>query len=141
MKHGLWEEIEKRFQEYPGARAEPAPEPEIQAAEQRLGCIFAPDYREFLARFGSGLVGPDPIYGLRPARFMGTPWSVVAQTERFRGEGWPGVDGWYVISGDGRGNPVGVDGAGKVWLSDHDVGDIKLMAKSFEGFIKRQLRR
>jgi streptogramin lyase len=86
------------------------------------------------------MVGPDPIFGVRPCDDLGQTWSVVAVTKHRREEGWPGVDEWYVISEDGRGNPIGMDNRGRVWRSDHDVGDIELLAKSFEGYIKYQFK-
>lgn len=137
MRTATWKRLDREYARFPRARGAPAAEEEIASAEREIDCVFHRDYREFLRRYGSGMVGPDPIYGVHPAPSMGTWWSVVAVTRHFRDEGWPGVDEWYVISGDGRGNPIGMDTKGRVWLSDHDVGDIALVAPSFEANVKR----
>lgn len=36
---------------------------------------------------------------------------------------------------DMQGNPVMIDGTGKVWIYDHDVGEARILADSFEAFV------
>jgi hypothetical protein len=72
---------------------------------------------------------------------LGLGEDVVTQTERYRTQRWPGVDGWYIVSTDGRGNPVGIGGDGVVRMSDHDAGDVVVVATSFEAFLVERLRR
>lgn len=131
--------LERHYSERPIARGQPASAAAIEEAEQRLGCRLHPDYIEFLRLFGCGFVGPDPVYGLGPGRPAGIEQSVVEQTEWFRSQRWPGIDGWYVISDDERGNPIGIASDGKVRLSDHDVGDTPVVAESFEEFLLQRL--
>src|SRR5437868_13210431 len=100
----------------PGVEAD-----ELNDAAIRLGVPLSTDYREFVTRFGGGHAGSLPVAGLRRWEAAGDgEWSVIELTERHRAEGWPGTAEWAVISGDGFGNPVGLDVAGRVWLSDHD---------------------
>ena len=85
------------------------------------------------------MVGPYPIFGLRPAEVMDDElWSVMTVTERFRGMGVAEVSSWYIISEDHSGNPVGVDADGKVWIYDHDFGGVTELAASFEDYIRTQ---
>lgn len=137
----VWTKLDADFREFPIARGESATDEQIREAEARIGCVFSGQYRKFLRRYGSASVGPDPVFGVSPAKALGACWSVVEETNRYRDEGgWPGVDKWYVISGDGRGNPVGMDESGQVWVSDHDVGDVHRIAKSFVGYLKYQFK-
>ncbi len=78
------------------------------------------------------MVGSLPVFGLRPTKVMGERWSVVEVTRWFRAEGWPETSSWYVISEDGFGNPIGVARDGQVMISDHDVGQTRVLARSFE---------
>jgi hypothetical protein len=64
--------------------------------------------------------------------------SVVEVTRRFRQKRWPGTDTWLVISIDHAGNPVGMDRAGKVWISDHDAGTVESIANSFEDYLRKR---
>lgn len=143
MKRETIAQMESYFAETPVLRGGPASEEAISEAQRRLGCRFAPDYVEFLGRFGCGIVGPDPIFGIGPeaVQALAAGDDVVTQTERYRGERWPGVADWYIVSCDARGNPVGIAPDGKVRLSDHDVGDTPVIAESFEAFLVKNLSR
>ena len=110
-------------------------ESEIKASAIAIGCTFHTDYVEFLGRYGGAMVGGRPIFGLRSAEVMGSRWSVVDMTQLFRSQGWPGVCDWYVLSEDGAGNPIGVSKDGKIWLSDHDTGEVVQIADNFEKFL------
>lgn len=83
------------------------------------------------------MVGPHPIFGLRPVEVMDVDlWSVVDVTRWYRSDGVPGTDQWIIISDDHCGNPVGIDRNGAVWIHDHDFGGIDHLAKDFEDYIR-----
>jgi hypothetical protein len=108
---------------------------EIDRAEKRVGMTFDAAYREFLERYGGGVIGSLPILGLRTAEVMGDDDLVVAVTARYRKDGWEPTREWVVISEDLGGNPIGLDAAGEVWLSDHDAGEVVRLAPTFEDFV------
>lgn len=110
---------------------------EIENAEKELKIKFAPDYKAFLKKYGGGAFEGNYIFGLRRINSMDSElWSVIQNTNFYRSQKWPGIENWYIVSDDGRGNPIGIDPDSKVWLSDHDAGfeQIKL-ADSFEEFL------
>ncbi len=63
----------------PILRAESLPSAaEIDDVSSEIGVPFSSDYRDFLLKFGAAMVGPYPIYGLRPVEVMGDDsWSVL----------------------------------------------------------------
>lgn len=138
MKPDTIDRLDAEFAEFPVMRANDVPSrAEIVEAEEQVGVPFSEDYREFLLRYGGGVVGPYPIFGLRPVEVMGTNhWSVLDVTRRYRSDAVPGVERWAVISEDQAGNPVGMDAAGVIWIHDHDFGGISAIADSFEGYIR-----
>lgn len=123
------------FERYPEAWAhEPVDSLEIDDAEARLGVRLSAGLREFIG----GVVGSLPLAGLRCWAWAGAgEWSVVELTERHRADRWPGTEAWVVFSGDGFGNPVGVDAEGRVWLSDHDSGECVCLEANFEDWLRR----
>jgi hypothetical protein len=143
MKRETIARLNAHFAEAPEVlRGSPASDDAIAEAQQQLNCRFEPDYIEFLRLFGCGVVGPYPIYGLGAAPdAMGDDDRVVEQTTNFRQQQWPGIAGWYIVSTDGRGNPIGLGPDGLVRLSDHDVGDVPVLAQSFDEFLLNCLRR
>lgn len=54
----------KPFQDVNGRWLGPATDQAIQQAEEALGVPMPSQYREFLLRYGSGVLGPTEIYGL-----------------------------------------------------------------------------
>jgi hypothetical protein len=134
MKTDTWERLEECLSSAI-LRASPGTAVEIETAASAVGCTFHQDYREFLRRYGGAMVGSYPIFGIHPVDVMGNQWSVAEMTKWFRSEGWPGTDDWYVISTDGTGNPIGVSPDGHVWISDHNVGEVAVIARDFESFI------
>ncbi len=63
MTNETWELLEKYYQRYPSSKATG-----IDAYEFEKGFIGLPasqDYREYVMRFGGGIIGAEPIYGLR----------------------------------------------------------------------------
>lgn len=136
MNAQTWKRLNEEFSRFPVMKATDVPSAaEIHEAEQILGCTFSEDYKEFLRRYGGATVGSLPIFGLRPALATGSPWHIVELTQRYRAQNWPGVDNWYIISEDGFGNPIGIATDGKVMISDHDAGDITVLAQDFEDFL------
>jgi hypothetical protein len=91
-----------------------------------------------LLRYGAGIVGPYPIFGVRPVEDMGDEWSVVELNRRFREERWPGMGSSLVVSVEHAGNPLVVDETGRVLVLDHDLGGVSLVAHSFEDFLTRR---
>jgi hypothetical protein len=133
------DQLAKKLADSPILRASSLPDmAAINAASQEIGVPFPPEYREFLLTFGGAIVGPFPIFGLRPVEAMGSEWSVVAVTQRYRDDGVPGCEAWIVFSEDHAGNPVGMDSSGAVWIHDHDFGGIARLAQSFEEYIRVQ---
>jgi len=127
------------YEKFPSVYAgERVPADEIDAATERLGIPFPDDYREFIARFGGGYAGSLPVAGLRRWHAAGSrEWSVIELTEWHRADHWPGTEAWAVFSGDGFGNPVGLDTAGRVWLSDHDGCECVCLEAGFEDWMRR----
>jgi hypothetical protein len=127
-----------KLSESPILRAESLPSAvEIDDASREVGVPFSTDYRDFLLTFGAAMVGPSPIYGLRPVEVMGDDsWSVVAMTKQFREDEVPEATGWVIISTDHAGNPVGMDRDGAIWIHDHDFGGAARLAKNFEEYLR-----
>jgi len=131
--------LQGKLAESPILHAESLPtDGEIDHASERLGVPFVADYRQFLLLFGGAMVGPYPIFGLRPVEAMGSEWSVVDVTTRYRNDSVPGCDEWVVFSEDHSGNPIGMDPKGVVWIYDHDFGGIALLASGFEEYVRVQ---
>ena len=140
MKPDTWDHLEQEASEFPMMRASELPsESEVDAASKEIGIPFPEDYREFLLRYGGAMVGPYPIFGLRPAEVMGkSRCSVVDVTRQVRSSGLDGVSNWIVFSEDHAGNPIGMDADGKVWIYDHDFGGVTKLAEGFEEYIRTQ---
>jgi len=143
MRTDTWERLDADYAETPKLKAEPVPLEEVDAASAELGLRFPEDYRQFIQRYGSALVGAYSIFGLRQAEYVGTPWSVIEETRQFQeyavDYGWEGVDGWVVISMDAFGNWIGIAPNGHVLLYDYDLNTgIEHLGNSFEEFIRRE---
>jgi cell wall assembly regulator SMI1 len=142
VRPDTWVELDEQFARYPFLRAGTAEAVAVDVASAAVGLSFPDDYREFLLKHGGAIVGPYPVFGVRPVEAMGNEWSVVEMNRRFRADRWPGVDSWLIVSADHAGNPMGIDSDGHVLISDHDLGGISVTADSFEDFLrKRCLRR
>ena len=140
MKNRTIAMLTDEYRRYPFLTAASPPTPkEINDAQETLDVIFHDDYIEFLLTFGGGMVGSLPVYGLRPVEVFGKSWSVVDVTLRFRRDNWPHTNDSYVISTDGRGNPIGVAPDARLMSYDHDVGDYYEVAEHLEAFIIAQL--
>ena len=133
----IWSFLDQQFEEEPTWKATELPtEEEINKAEDELAVKFHTDYLKYLRKYGGGSAFAYDIYGLKPTRNMTKNYSVVSNTNFYRSQNWPDIKNWYIISDDGRGNPIGIDPEGKVWLSDHDSGfELIKLADSFEEFL------
>jgi hypothetical protein len=138
MMRDTVDRLRSEFAEFPMMSAKTLPTAlEADIASADIGIPFSSDYREFLLEFGAAMVGPYPIYGLRPVVVMGDDsWSVIAMTKRFREDNIPAADGWIVVSSDHSGNPVGMDRDGVIWIHDHDFGGVAQLAKNFEEYLR-----
>ncbi|MBA3707847.1 MAG: SMI1/KNR4 family protein [Planctomycetes bacterium] len=139
MKQEIWNAITQGFEKHPVTRSPTRPSAEqVAAAEQALKVQFADDYRDFILRYGAGIVGSQSVIGIGRAEAMGKQEASVSDaTFFFRKEAWIGVNDWYVISIDGSGNPIGVDRNGEVHTSDHDARKVVRLCGSFEEWIER----
>jgi len=139
MRSDTWRKLAAIYEKFPSMYAgERVADGEIDAAAERLGVPFPADYREFITRFGGGHAGSLPVAGLRRWEAAGNrEWSVLELTDWHRAGRWPGTELWAVFSGDGFGNPVGFDAAGRVWLSDHDSCECVCLEAGFEDWLRR----
>ncbi|MBU1221214.1 SMI1/KNR4 family protein [Myxococcota bacterium] len=126
--------LNEQFNESPILFGGPVTSSEIDQAEKHIGVKFPLDYREFIELYGGAIVGSLPIIGLRQAEVMGDD-TVVSVTDTFRVDKWYPTTEWAVISVDLGGNPIGLNSKGEVWLSDHDFGEIIMIAPTFEDFL------
>jgi len=138
MKTDTLEALEKKFSESPFLKGGTVPREEIDQAAGALSATLPPDYIEFVEKFGGGIVGPYPIFGLRKVNAMGRAFSVVSITKDFRQQNWRGTENWVVVSEDHAGNPIGLAADGKVWISDHDFGQVTIVAESFEDYVRKK---
>lgn len=136
MKPEVVRRLDELYREWPvtlgGGPVSPA---ELDRAEASVGMKLDATYREFVERYGGGLIGSLPILGLRVEEAMGPGELVTEMTARFRADGWHPTQAWVVISVDLAGNPIGLDANGEVWLSDHDAGEVVKLATTFEDFV------
>ena len=140
MRSETTRRLDQLFMSMPVLVGGPAPAGEIDAAERHVGMKFDADYREFLERYGGAVVGSLPIFGLKRAEVMAEDtFGVVEVTARFRADRWSPTDEWVVISMDLAGNPIGLTKQGEVWISDHDSGETRMVARTFEDFVGKLL--
>ena len=138
MKENTWQTLNELFSISPILKAEGVAASEIAAAEAEIGVVLSRDYKDFIAEYGGAIIGPFRIFGLRKAIPMGkNEASFVEITKMFRQQHWPGVEKWAIISMDHGGNPIGLDEAGTVWISDHDAQAVQVIAHDFEEYLRR----
>jgi hypothetical protein len=136
MKAETWKLINDFFSESPRLKADPVSYEVIDRHFQDLGFPLLEDYREFVHRYGAGILGAYTIFGIGACKLMGNDSeSALKVTETFRSQEWPGVDEWLIISIDSVGNPIGMDDTGKVLISDVVHGCIDELANDFEEFV------
>lgn len=113
----------------------------ISNAQEKIKLKFSDEYVYFLHNYGETTIRSYDLYGLAQISMHGKKASVIDQTNFYKNEQkWPDIENWYIISDDGRGNPIGCKPDGSVWLSDHDAGfeQVKL-ADNFEEFLHKLL--
>lgn len=139
MSAQTWISLASEFKRFPHLRAEAATDDDIHNAVGALGGLPA-DYVRFLRTYGSGIVGPFKIFGVRKAEAMGSrSWSVVEMTRHFRKTGWPAVERWVIVSMDHGGNPIGLGEDGAVYTFEHETRVVRRLAAHFEEFLERCL--
>ena len=129
--------IELEFKQDPGSCGKAVSIDEVKQTEKEMQVAFSDQYIDFLMRYGGANIEANDIFGLSKTEYMPAMWSVVDNTLHYRNQNWPGTENWYIVSDDGSGNPFGVDPEGKVWLSDHDSGEIVKVAEDFEEFLHK----
>ncbi|MGL4426369.1 MAG: SMI1/KNR4 family protein [Alphaproteobacteria bacterium] len=137
-KNEIWNLLAKHAEEYPEDFTNGVEQTEIQETEKELGTKFNESYSKFLKMYGTACFCEYSVYGLLGKEEKKDQFSLVTYYTNFYKEqqNWPDIGDWYIISDDGRGNPIGVDPDGKVWLSDHDSGfEQVLLAEDFEEFL------
>lgn len=135
MNPFVWNRLDAEYERFPILKAGPVSRAEVEEAAKAVGLKFPAAYEEFLERYGSAMLGPYPIFGLRPVEPMGEAWSVVEMNRRFRDEGWPGLDDRLIFTHDQGGNPIAVSSSDGVWIVDHDHGGLAKLSPSFESFV------
>jgi len=138
----VWNILDLEYKRYPQDFGKSNDEEKIKQAEESLALTFTSSYKKFLNKYGSATLPGHIIYGLTPLPEMGTTINNVIDKTNFykQTQKWPGIDNWYIISDDGRGNPIGIDPEGKVWLSDHDADFEQVnLAENFEKFLYKLL--
>jgi hypothetical protein len=138
----LWSEIQEYQLEYPEDFGDSVSEEKLMEAESSMQIVFSDQYKKFICKYGAAGIGAYYVNGFFHLPLMGNSnWSVVDKTNFYKNDQkWPNIDDWYIISDDGRGNPIGCKPDGSVWLSDHDAGfeQVKL-AGNFEEFLHKLL--
>jgi hypothetical protein len=139
MRQDTIKALENMLSDAPIMRADGVPsDMEIAEASNRLGIAFPITYIEFLRSFGGAMVGPYPVFGLRPVEVLENErWSVVDVTEATR-VSLDVAKAWVVFSEDHSGNPIGFDASGVVEIYDYDFGGISRIADDFEGYLRSQ---
>jgi hypothetical protein len=113
---------------------------DISQIEAFAGFPLPGDYRAFVEKYGAAIVGPYSVYGVGASEAMGeNESSVIAVTERFRADGWPGTEDTLVVSMDHAGNAITLDAQGFVYRFDHDSGTNEVLAPSFGNFVVKCL--
>ncbi|MFK3775207.1 SMI1/KNR4 family protein [Pseudomonas sp. NPDC089406] len=129
--------LQQLFNDHPGLLGKPASDEQINNAQHVLGITFHPDYVEFIKRFGGSFAGID-IHAFENGSLIGKQ-SVTELTANFRDRhdtcGLPELQGAFVISGDGSGNPILMNSQGQLYLYLHDEGEVELLAPSLEALL------
>jgi hypothetical protein len=133
--------LDRLFAEHPAMHVGTVPPDQFDSVAKEFPQARNEQFRDFVLRYGGALVGPCPIYGIRPAEYMGRDDTFAQVSRRYRSGGWAGVDNWTVISSDHAGNPIGLDLEGRVWIFDHDFGGISKLCDTFDEYLQKCLKR
>lgn len=140
--NNIWASIHEYQKENPEDFAMGSTAEEIEQAEKNLNVHFSNQYKNFILNYGAAGIEAYFIHGFSHLPLMDKHcWTVTQKTLFYKQtQKWPKIDDWYIISDDGRGNPIGCKPDGSIWLSDHDAGfeQVKL-ADNFEEFIHKLL--
>src|SRR5579862_4444629 len=107
MKQSTWDLINRKYERFRSYFARVTEVSDVNSGFH--GFTLSADYHEFVRRYGGGMVGTYPIYGLHLAEAMGTighKSTAPEITKVFRDREWPGAENWLVISVDQSGNPI-----------------------------------
>ncbi|NQX71684.1 SMI1/KNR4 family protein [Paenibacillus alba] len=117
----------------------PASQEEIANAQQSLNVNFHEDYVHFIRTFGGAYAGL-AVYAFSNGSSLGNETVVdltLGAREQFKELPFAEVlRTSYVISMDGSGDPIIINEAGNVLICYHDIGEIELLADSFEALIE-----
>lgn len=135
----VWQILEKEHKSYPEDFGHAVSLKDIKFAEEGLYVTFSDEYKKFLQSYGAAILPGHIIYGLSHMDIMGdVNKNVIDKTSFYRKQNWPYTNGWYIISDDGFGNPIGIDEKGFVWLSDPSSKPDKIkLANSFCKFLEK----
>lgn len=124
--------------------AGPQSQSRVAAAEARLNVRFPASYRQFLLKFGSGIIGSSEIYGItRDLEDSGIP-SVVWATLRARRDlglpdaavlvGYDGGEGYYVLDLS-RAGPTGDVPVVRWWFLTQPLESAPIQAATFHDYL------
>ncbi|MGE8259549.1 MAG: SMI1/KNR4 family protein [Stenotrophomonas sp.] len=124
--------VEALLAEHPSLRGQPATDAEIEAAQQILGTVFAPQYVAFIKHFGGSFGGVD-IHAFANGSLIGRS-TVTELTLGFRERYGDDVSDHLrtalAVSDDGAGNPVLISARGEIMLYLHDEGEVEMLFPS-----------
>ena len=136
MNLETWNTIDGFFTDAPTMKSVPVPYAVIDKESDSFGVELDSNYREFIHRYGAGILGAFTIYGIGLCSMMGkNEDSVFKVTNKFRAECWPNIENWLIISLDHSGNPVGINSVGEIWISDVVHGCVDKLSDDFEGYV------
>lgn len=136
MDEEILEILEEAFEMVPEAFGGKVPLEEIEQSQKTLGVELPEEYKEFIARFGSGAIEGTVILGLREAEFVPTP-SFVKVSQQYRKELPEKFKNFVVIGVDGAGNPIGFNYPEEdIVMYDHNSCEIISLADDFAGYLE-----
>ena len=137
MKESTVKKIDNFFEKNPIAKGIPATEKQIREAENKLKIRFDNDYIFFQLRYGGSMIGAKEIYGFHNSELMEED-SIVELTKSYR-ENEDSFMDCLNIGTDYSGNFVCINKEGNVVVYDHDFGEHKILANTFERYILDEL--
>ncbi len=137
MRQETWDKLEEIFNRFPVMKAQAVETDDVNKLAEEIGFNLPDDYKEFVLRYGGAIVGSFSIFGVKIAKAMSSVGTfAIDMTKRLRKDGWKGTNNWLIISMDHSGNPIGLDKDGRIWISDHDAGEILKLGDNFEEFLR-----
>jgi len=115
-------------------------EADIDKIEEFSGFRLPEIFRWFIVNFGSGEPGSFTLYGVGiPDIWGGGELTIIDVTTEFIQNGWTAAEKGLVVAIDGRGNPVVLLSDGSIIIEDHDVSDVRVIAKNYEELLVNAL--